>query len=184
MRIIFDLDGTLANLEHRLHHIQQKPKNWDRFFTECDKDERIYSVCNVFDALVADRNSQVEIWSGRSSIALDQTVKWLEGNLRLHALKNHQTNEQLAQVRTTFQRNFIVHADSQSKGELDCKHVHLRMRQQGRYIADDELKQTWLLDAIHNRRWRPDIVFDDRDRVVNMWRRNGIQCLQVAPGDF
>ena len=28
------------------------------------------------------------------------------------------------------------------------------------------------------------MVFDDRDRVVNMWRRNGVVCAQVAPGDF
>ena len=27
-------------------------------------------------------------------------------------------------------------------------------------------------------------VFDDRDRVVAMWRRIGLTCLQVAYGDF
>jgi hypothetical protein len=27
-------------------------------------------------------------------------------------------------------------------------------------------------------------AFDDRQRVVDMWRRNGITCFQVAPGDF
>jgi len=27
-------------------------------------------------------------------------------------------------------------------------------------------------------------AFDDRDQVVNMWRKMGIQCFQVAPGDF
>lgn len=28
------------------------------------------------------------------------------------------------------------------------------------------------------------MTFDDRDRVVAMWRRNGVVCAQVAPGDF
>lgn len=28
------------------------------------------------------------------------------------------------------------------------------------------------------------VVFDDRDRVVKMWRRLGLTCLQVAPGNF
>lgn len=28
------------------------------------------------------------------------------------------------------------------------------------------------------------MVFDDRDKVVAMWRRQGLTCLQVAPGDF
>ena len=27
-------------------------------------------------------------------------------------------------------------------------------------------------------------VFDDRDKVVKMWRENGISCFQVAPGNF
>jgi len=29
-----------------------------------------------------------------------------------------------------------------------------------------------------------DIVFDDRDRVVQMWRQKGLRCFQVAPGAF
>jgi uncharacterized HAD superfamily protein len=27
-------------------------------------------------------------------------------------------------------------------------------------------------------------VMDDRNRVVDMWRKKGLKCLQVAPGDF
>ena len=27
-------------------------------------------------------------------------------------------------------------------------------------------------------------IFDDRNKVVNMWRSLGITCLQVANGDF
>lgn len=29
-----------------------------------------------------------------------------------------------------------------------------------------------------------DYVFDDRDRVVKMWRDIGLRCLQVQEGDF
>lgn len=33
--------------------------------------------------------------------------------------------------------------------------------------------------------WRkPDIVFEDRKRMVEAWRSRGIMCVQVAPGDF
>lgn len=28
------------------------------------------------------------------------------------------------------------------------------------------------------------IVFDDRQKVVDMWRKMGLTCCQVAPGDF
>jgi len=27
-------------------------------------------------------------------------------------------------------------------------------------------------------------IFEDRQKVVNMWRKEGYTCLQVAPGDF
>ena len=32
--------------------------------------------------------------------------------------------------------------------------------------------------------WSTQFVLDDRQRVVDMWRSNGLKCLQVASGDF
>lgn len=32
MFIVFDLDGTLADCEHRIHHITKEPKDWRAFF--------------------------------------------------------------------------------------------------------------------------------------------------------
>ena len=51
------------------------------------------------------------------------------------------------------------------------------------FMKDDELKQGWLNDLFPN---KEDIlcVFDDRDKVVKMWRDNGLTCFQVAEGDF
>tara|TARA_R110000803_G_scaffold1349_5_gene4437 strand:+ start:97 stop:558 length:462 start_codon:yes stop_codon:yes gene_type:complete len=62
----------------------------------------------------------------------------------------------------------------------------LKMRPTGngfQFMPDDQLKQKWLDDLF------PDkdnilCVFDDRDKVVKMWRDNGLTCMQVAPGDF
>jgi hypothetical protein len=59
----------------------------------------------------------------------------------------------------------------------------LRMRPVGDYRDDAVLKEQWLNEARVLGK-APDIVFDDRQRVVDMWRRNGITCCQVAPGDF
>jgi len=52
-----------------------------------------------------------------------------------------------------------------------------------KFMKDDDLKQMWLDDLFPN---KSDIfcVFDDRQKVVDMWRRNGITCLQVADGNF
>ena len=32
--------------------------------------------------------------------------------------------------------------------------------------------------------WKPELVFDDRSSVVDMWRSKGLRAVQVAPGDF
>lgn len=61
---------------------------------------------------------------------------------------------------------------------------HLLMRPTGDNTPDDALKQSWLNAMLPIDRARLVATFDDRDRVVAMWRRNGITCLQVAPGDF
>ena len=31
---VFDIDGVLADVRHRLHHVERSPKNWDGFFAE------------------------------------------------------------------------------------------------------------------------------------------------------
>jgi hypothetical protein len=62
----------------------------------------------------------------------------------------------------------------------------IKMRPTGngfQFMADDLLKKKWLEDLFPN---TDDIlcVFDDRDKVVKMWRENGITCFQVAEGSF
>lgn len=58
----------------------------------------------------------------------------------------------------------------------------LLLRKENDNRPDETFKQE-LLDKL---RMDYDIIaaFDDRDRVVKMWRDNGITCLQVAPGGF
>ncbi|MFD2016455.1 hypothetical protein ACFSJQ_14000 [Vibrio olivae] len=60
----------------------------------------------------------------------------------------------------------------------------LTMREMDTYTADEVLKRFWLLDLYPN--YKNDIlcVFDDRDKVVKMWRDLGITCFQVAEGNF
>ena len=58
------------------------------------------------------------------------------------------------------------------------------MRREGDYTPDDELKASWYGDLNLVDRERLVGVFDDRDKVVAMWRSKGVACFQVAPGDF
>jgi len=59
---------------------------------------------------------------------------------------------------------------------------HLVMRPQKHlFMPDNDLKQMWLdtigVDTVA-------MVFDDRNQVVDMWRKNGLTTFQVADGDF
>lgn len=52
-----------------------------------------------------------------------------------------------------------------------------------KFMPDDTLKQGWLDSLFTN---KDDIfaVFDDRQKVVDMWRGNGLNVFQVADGNF
>jgi hypothetical protein len=67
--------------------------------------------------------------------------------------------------------------------ELDPSGV-LRMREVDDWTADHVLKQRWLEEMMPDDRARLIGVFDDRDRVVDMYRRRGIACFQVNYGKF
>jgi len=47
------------------------------------------------------------------------------------------------------------------------------------YIVKEEL-----LAKIREDGYNPVLAFDDRQQVVDMWRRNGLTCFQVAEGNF
>ena len=47
------------------------------------------------------------------------------------------------------------------------------------YIVKSRLYDDWI-KGVYNVRF----VLDDRQQVVDMWRKRGLKCLQVQPGDF
>lgn len=62
----------------------------------------------------------------------------------------------------------------------------LRMRPEGSFTPDDKLKRDWLHELPEIGINIKDIlcIFDDRDKVVKMWRNEGLTCMQVAEGNF
>jgi len=65
----------------------------------------------------------------------------------------------------------------------DVPYDALLMRADGDRRPDDVVKQEIYERVIapHHTVW---LVLDDRNRVVAMWRRLGLRCLQVREGDF
>lgn len=60
----------------------------------------------------------------------------------------------------------------------------LTMRAEGDHRSDDIVKKEMFYNLSEKEQEQIGIVFDDRDRVVKMWRSLGLTCFQVAPGDF
>lgn len=172
---IFDLDGTLALIEHRRHLVERpslkcctcwgknsqncpdcsdldagwKP-NWSAFFAACVDDEPNWPVIQTLKTL-QDSGAEIWIWSGRSSEVMAETNRWIG--------------------------NYLCGAGEES----DTK---LMMRLEGDFTPDEQLKAGWLDDMSAFDRRRLVAVFDDRQKVVDMWRSKGVACFQVAPGDF
>ncbi len=72
---IFDLDGTLANGDHRVHHILKTPRDWDSFYAECGADAPIRH--NIEILLSVGERHEVFIVTGRGAQVRAQTMAWL-----------------------------------------------------------------------------------------------------------
>lgn len=73
--IVYDIDGTLADGLHRLHLIQQQPKQWDAYFDLCHLDRPIKHMIDVLRAL--DREFVSIFVSGRAERCREKTEWWL-----------------------------------------------------------------------------------------------------------
>ena len=155
---IFDIDGTLADLTHRLHFIRDGNKDWNAFKQFCFFDKPITHMVDLCRRLFWAARAQQPIgsydkpdWeiilmSGRNECQRKDTMEWLDQIACLPEMK-------------------------------------LYMRADGDFRADDIIKEE-LLAEVRADGFEPIMAFDDRNQVVRMWRRAGVPCAQVAEGDF
>lgn len=144
MKVIFDVDGTLMNIEHRRHHLQNGNNDWKAFNAAMEHDVPNFPIMHIaYD--MSEQGHEIVICSAR--------------NERHRAI----TEKQIT----------------------DCgvKFGHCFLREDDDFRPDEVFKQD-VLEALRAQDWNPDLVFDDRNSVVDMWRRNDLTCVQVAEGDF
>ena len=171
--IIFNLDGTLADCDHRRHFVDKNhPKNNQfvegqvisfntntgettfyppnpkfvpnwKAFYEACDKDELIESVETMFKLLRDNDFNIEIWSGRCESVRKKTENWL------------------------WDRNL--------DGFL------LKMRPIGDSTPDDVLKEKWLDEAIAEGK-NIDAVFDDRPKVVRMWNRRGIFVFDVGQG--
>jgi FMN phosphatase YigB (HAD superfamily) len=146
--VIFDLDGTLADLTHRLPLIQAKQHEDSEKLVLNDKP--IIPMFAVMTSMQR-RGYNVHILTGRSERCKSDTLLWLQRNA----------------------------GDLQSTWES-----RLTMRPAASRQKDTDFKRAWYNALSDNSRRNIFLVFEDRARVVQMWRALGVQCCQVAEGNY
>ncbi|MGH3655458.1 MAG: hypothetical protein ACRDUA_02260 [Micromonosporaceae bacterium] len=72
---VLDLDGTLADVRHRLHHLARRPRNWDAFFAGCSADQPLPEGLEVTAALAAEH--EIVYLTGRPERTRRATERWL-----------------------------------------------------------------------------------------------------------
>mgnify|MGYP001575958113 FL=1 len=163
--IIFDLDGTLADIDvRRVKSLNSKGKiDWDIFaapdsITNWDKPNLpVIKMAQLFNL-----QFNIVIFSGRNDRSFDATTKWLD--------KFNVPFDLLVMRPDKFKDKSWPIADG-NPATSDM-----------RFMPDDILKKK-MLDTFVDIN-DVFLVVDDRDKVVKMWRGLGLNTFQVAPGDF
>jgi phosphoglycolate phosphatase-like HAD superfamily hydrolase len=140
--VIFDIDGTLADISERVHHVRRKPKNWKAFNAGMTQDKAIHSMVKLCNMLY-DAGIRIVLCTGRNERNRPETVEWLK--------------------------------------KQGVNYHELLLRKDGDFRSDAVIKREVLQGMDKSKIL---FVVEDRSRVVEMWRAEGLVCLQPAPGDF
>ncbi len=106
--VICDIDGTIANNDHRQHFLEGK-KDWDGFFSELNEDLPIYPVIKKVIELHK-QGKEIIFLTGRPERYINTTELWLKNyfdfSFEIIARKNNDRRDKLAVKREMFYKNF------------------------------------------------------------------------------
>ncbi|SVA73232.1 uncharacterized protein METZ01_LOCUS126086 [marine metagenome] len=161
MDIIFDIDGTLLNISHRLHFIKENPKDWKAFRDPKQKrwDEPRLEIIQIADALQK-RAHRLIFASGRLESERLDTARSLNRWF-----------------------NFENALDSASTMGLERFPTWpFYMRQKGDFRKDTIIKSE-MLDKMREDGYNPILAFDDRPAIIQMWRDRGLKVADIGLGE-
>lgn len=143
--VLFDLDGTLARVDHRLYLVKHDDPNWKIFNEHCSLDE-INDWCKTMVEVFQKSGFRVMIVTARNKAVERQTLWWM--------------------------------AEKEIDPSIEVVFVRSKVGDIGK---DADVKRMWLQQS----GLKDQILFvvDDRTRVVDMWRSEGLVCLQCNKWD-
>ena len=113
--ILCDIDGTIANNDHRQHFLQGK-KDWDGFFSELINDEPIDRIIKKINAY-HDAGKNIIFLTGRPERFRYSTTLWLKENFefefKLLMRKDSDYRNKLEVKEEIFNENF-------SSNDIEC----------------------------------------------------------------
>lgn len=145
---IFDIDGTVANCEWRMHHLKQQPRDWVSF-RKGTRDDGTHDDILFLLKLFAKEGHKILFVTARTESERADTEWWFSN---------------VAGINRSMYTALYMRADDDYREDTIVKAETLK-----------------LIREVHG---EPFMVFEDRARVVQMWRDNGVRCLHVEPGDF
>lgn len=143
--ILFDIDGTLADLNGWEKFLKQEKPDWKAFNGKMDEDTPNIPIVELYRSLYKSGDFELILVSGRQERFRKLTGTWLTWN--------------------------------------NIPFDTLLMRGDGDGRADSLVKQD-ILKALQAQGKEILFTVDDRQSVVDMWRTNGITCLQCKKGDY
>jgi len=143
--ILFDIDGTLACIDHRRIHLEQDKPDWKMFNALMGDDTPNHAIVNLYKTLWASNAYDIIIVTGRNEEYRKITETWFIWN--------------------------------------DIPFTQILMRADKDNRADHIIKEE-ILDNLLSEGKEIAFTVDDRQQVVDMWRRRGITCLQCDVGNF
>lgn len=76
---VLDIDGVLADVRHRLHHLSARPRDWDAFFAAAGDDPVLAEGRSAVEDAVAE-HLRVVYLTGRPERCRAITRSWLEAH--------------------------------------------------------------------------------------------------------
>lgn len=159
--IVCDIDGTIADCEHRRHHLEGDKKNWMGFFSEMDKDTIVMSTAKLLSEYHHLDRKKILFVSARPEKYRKATEDWLAKH---NMLPLRSSAYMFSSAINIPYEALLLRQDNDTRNDVIVKQE----------ILDTYLDKTW----IHT-------VIDDRPSVIEMWRSNGLDVIDVGDGvDF
>lgn len=121
MKVIFDIDGTLADNSHRRHYISGREPDWESFNGESSNDSPNIPVVTLL-RMMKDAGYRIILSTGRFEKDRNRTEKWLEDN-------------------AIFYHDLFMRPDGDHRPDYEVKEDMLRELQIGRenilFVVDD-----------------------------------------------